>query len=125
MDKCSNQVNAISIASLNEMDFDDWVALYEHNPERFEQYRMRILNAQITTAPKHIRPRLQGIKFQLEAERARSRSELGYQMRLSAMLMESFQALNAQLQDLYLDPEYTQTPPTKKTATILPFEKHR
>ena len=55
-----------------DFDFDHWATLATEDPERFERERAAALADLIDTAPEHIRPRLNGLQWQLDQIRAGS-----------------------------------------------------
>ena len=110
--------------SLQEMDFDQWRELFETDPAKFEQLREQALNDLIDSAPVHMKPRLEGLKFQLKGESIRAKSSLDYQIRLSNMMMDSLLSLRDQVQSLLADiNEPAAKPSEPKTAVVLPFAR--
>lgn len=90
----------VSPEDLEFWGFDEWKKLYKEDPEQFHRYRKSMLEHQIDLAPESMRRRLKGLVFQMECEAARARTPLLYNMRLSAMLMDTFEELKLQLQKL-------------------------
>ncbi len=84
-------------ANLDDFTFDEWCALHEADPERFDAYRLKMLNDLIEAAPEDSKPRLRGLMFRMEGEARRSGSQLGYSLRLSSMMMEMLDELREQL----------------------------
>ena len=82
---------------LDKFSFDEWKDLFERDPELFERYRKQLLEQQIELAPESARPRLLGLIFQMEAEALRSPTPISYSLRLSAMMMDSFEELRQKL----------------------------
>jgi|GEM_PF-3331372 len=71
-----------------EFDFDEWVALAKVDPETFEKRRAEWLEEAIQQAPDDNRKRLQGLQFQIELVRRKSRHPLGACMKLSSMMLD-------------------------------------
>lgn len=114
----------VQAEDLEKFEFDEWKELYESDPELFDRYRKQLLEHQIAIAPESARPRLQGLMFQMEAEARRSPTPISYSMRLSAMMMDSFDELRQKLALLTgtkadLDKAMQQEP---QSADIIPFE---
>ena len=83
--------------NLEELSFDDWCQLHRDDPQRFESCRLKVLNDMIESAPMESRARLRGLLFRMEGESRRSRSRMGYNLRLSAMMMEMLDEMRAQI----------------------------
>ncbi len=83
--------------NLEELSFDDWCELHRSDPQRFESCRLKILNDLIDSAPAASQPRLRGLMFRMEGESRRSKSRLGYNLRLSNMMMEMLDELRTQI----------------------------
>lgn len=83
--------------NLEDLSFDDWCKLHQADPQRFESCRLKVLNDMIDSAPTESRARLRGLMFRMEGESRRSRSRLGFNLRLSAMMMEMLDDMRAQI----------------------------
>lgn len=117
----------IQADELERFEFDEWKELFERDPELFDRYRKKLLEHQVTLAPESARPRLQGLIFQMEAEALRSPTPISYSMRLSAMMMESFDELREYLALLTgakgdFDNAMAQK---NKSADIVPFNRRK
>ena len=109
--------------NLEEYTFDEWRDLHESDPRRFDLYRLKMLNDFIDAAPAESQPRLRGLMFKMEGESRRSKSQLGFNLRLSAMMMEMLDEMRQQLRLLYaadvdeLERELAKPP----SAEVIPF----
>ncbi len=83
--------------NLEDLSFDEWCELHQSDPRRFNAYRLKILNDLIDSAPEQSKPRLRGLLFRMEGESRRSRSQLGYNLRLSSMMMEMLDDMRAHI----------------------------
>lgn len=83
--------------NLQELSFDEWCDLHQSDPRRFDSYRLKVLNDLIDSAPAESKPRLRGLLFRMEGESRRSKSRLGYNLRLSSMMMEMLDEMRAQI----------------------------
>lgn len=83
--------------NLDDLSFDDWCEMHRNDPQRFETCRLKILNDMIDSAPPESQPRLRGLMFRMEGEARRSRSRMGYNLRLSAMMMEMLDDMRKQI----------------------------
>jgi len=84
--------------NLEDLSFDEWCELHQNDPQRFESCRLKVLNDMIDAAPVESKARLRGLMFRMEGESRRSKSRLGYNLRLSAMMMELLDDMRAQIQ---------------------------
>ena len=116
-------VDEVLAADLENLGFDDWKALFEQSPERFDACRKRMLEHQITLAPEDSRQRLRGLMFQMDCESVKARSPLSYNLRLYAMMMEQFEELRRQLQVLCAADANAVRLKTRQSATIIPFQQ--
>lgn len=79
------------------IDFDEWMALYQSDPEAFEHRREALIQKTINNAPEEHQRRLNGLQFQVDMERRRSDSPLQSCMQISSMMWERFDDLRAKL----------------------------
>ena len=121
----SQDENDMVVEDLENLSFDDWKELFEQSPERFDVYRKRMLEHQITLAPEDSKQRLRGLMFQMECESAKSQTPLNYNLRLYAMMMEQFTELREKLQLLCSGDanSFAQKLTDKQSATVLPFNQ--
>lgn len=108
-----------------DLSFDEWVALHESEPQRFEKYRKQLLNNIVDSAPEQSKARLRGLIFRMEAESIKSKSQMAYIIRLSSMMMDIFEELNCQLNKLVTNnfKDMEQDHPPVKSAILLPFNR--
>ena len=111
--------------NLDDYTFDEWCALHEADPERFDACRLKMLNDLIDSAPEDSKPRLRGLMFRMEGEARRSGSQLGYNLRLSSMMMELLDELREQLHLLCTaDAAGLEKSTLQSTAaTVIPFNR--
>ncbi len=111
--------------NLDDFTFDEWCALHEADPERFDACRLKMLNDLIDSAAEDSKPRLRGLMFRMEGEARRSGSQLGYNLRLSSMMMEMLDELREHLNLLCTADaaELEQSAPRSTAATIIPFDR--
>lgn len=86
--------------NLDALTFDEWCALHQSDPQRFDACRLKMLNDLIDAASAESRPRLRGLMFKMEGEARRSKSQLGYNLRLASMMMEMLDEMREQLHQL-------------------------
>ena len=113
--------------NLEQFTFDQWCALHESDPQRFETCRLKMLNDLIDAAPQDSQPRLRGLMFKMEGEARRSRSQLGYNLRLSSMMMEMLDELREQLYLLCAGDAagLEESTPQSAAATVIPFDREQ
>ena len=109
--------------------FDTMLEMAQTNPEALETLRQRQVSALIQEAPEHIRQRLHGLQFQIDAQRQIYNNPMSACVKISHMMNESFAKLRLHLNQLSSNP-YAQTPEDntephsstdKPTATVLVF----
>lgn len=76
-------------------DFDVLVALYQHDPEAFEEFRRHLLREAVDGAPEGHRPSLEKLLTRIEEERAEAKTPMDALRSASHMMQESV----AQLRD--------------------------
>lgn len=80
--------------------FDELKDLAQHNPEGFEQLRIRLISDCIRRSSRHNQRRLRGLQFVIEARRRVAASPMRALLEIQAMMHESFlnlqQALRCQ-----------------------------
>ena len=108
-----------------DLSFDEWVALHDSEPERFEKYRKKLLNNLVNSAPERSKIRLKGLIFQMEAEAIKSKSQMAYNIRLSRMMIDMVEELMYHLSQLVTNnfKIMEQDHPPVKSAIILPFNR--
>lgn len=111
--------------NLDDFTFDEWCALHDADPERFDACRLKMLNDLIDSAAEDSKPRLRGLMFRMEGEARRSGSQLGYNLRLSSMMMEMLDELREQLHLLCTADaaEFENSTPQSNAATVIPFSR--
>ena len=84
-----------------------------------------LLNDLIDAAPDESKPRLRGLMFKMEGESRRSKSQLGYNLRLSSMMMEMLDELREQLYLLSVGDisEIEKASMRPSGAEVIPFER--
>ena len=87
-----------------KFDFDEWVKLYRHSPQEFEQRQRQWSERIINNSAQSHRRRLSGILFQNNMEKRRANNPLQHCMRISQMMWDKFNRLNSELQALHKDP---------------------
>jgi len=109
--------------NFEDFTFDEWCQLHQSDPGRFEALRLKMLNDLIDSAPEESKPRLRGLMFKMEGESRRCKSQLGYNLRLSSMMMEMIEEMREQLSMLCAtdirDIQDKMLPPT--SAEVIPF----
>lgn len=71
-------------------DFDEWFALAQADPSRFEARRREVIDAFIDGQAADRRQRLRRLQWRIDRERERSGSPLGACMRLSNLMWDRF-----------------------------------
>ncbi len=104
--------------------FDELLELAQSDPEALERYRQQQIEETLSEAPEYIRARLQGLQFQIDAQRRLHHNPMGSCIKLSQMMQESFQQLQEMLDrltDSHVLNNLEATEQPQKSAKILPF----
>lgn len=101
-------------------DFDEWTALFKADPEAFNLRCSKWNKAIINSAPKNYRRRLNGLLFQINMERTRSKNALDSCIRLSAMMWDAFNQFKLELKQL--DHKSSIPPPEQIFRPIQPAQ---
>ena len=101
-------------------DFDEWVDIYKNDPEAFERRRAEWIQQYIESAPSHLRPRLRGLMFRVDAERRLARNPIDACVRISNMMWEKFTEMQRELGCTKEKPTALSTRPM---APVLPFRR--
>ena len=105
-------------SNIEDIDFDEWMALYEADPEAFEQRREQLIRTTIESAPDQHQRRLNGLQFQIDMERRRADSPLQSCMRISSMMWERFDEMRGHLNELSNNGDQTTTREVRETAPV-------
>ena len=80
--------------SLTTLDFDEAVALARQNPEAFEEYRHKAIEALISCASKQNQPRLRCLQWRIDQVRKRAPNPTYACVKIYQMMWESFTGEN-------------------------------
>jgi len=95
-------------------DFDEWVTLYEHDPEAFESRRLKWNETIVNQAPPAYQRRLSGLVFQINMEKRRSKNAMDSCIRISGLMWNKFHELKTELQELMQEPGVPGLPSTNR-----------
>lgn len=85
----------------SDLDFDYLYKLYQTAPVQFEQLRRKEIDKFINSCPEKERKRLQGLQFQIDAERIiHKNSPMGACVAICKMMQESFETMRAHLNNV-------------------------
>lgn len=90
--------------------FDELQALARLDPEAFENWRTREIERIIQATPPHLRRRLQGMQFQIDAQRQLHPNPLGACVKISAMMHSAANELSHLLSE-FAGPPHSNLPP--------------
>ena len=93
-----------------EIDFDAWMELHKSSPEEFEKCREALIQSTINSAPEHFHRRLNGLQFQIDMNRSRTKSPLQRCINISTMMWGKFDQLNVKLNELSQQGDVKVTP---------------
>ena len=101
--------------------FDTLAELAREKPDELEQLRQRITRDVISSAPRHMHERLNGLQFQIDMERRRSTSAVSTCLKISSMMNESL----ADLREALSNPEEFLRNRPQQRADVLDFSSAR
>lgn len=105
--------------------YDILAQLARDDPEAYEALRREVVEGFINSAPERLKPRLNGIQFQVDCMRRLSRtSTLGATVKVYRLMWKSFQHLNEVWQDfIQIENEGSKKPGTASAAKYSPENK--
>lgn len=77
--------------------FDELVIMANEQPEQLEVLRQSLINEIIDQSRPQSQKRLRGLQFQIDAQRSIAKTPLAACMKLSSMMMDSFEKLRHEL----------------------------
>lgn len=81
-------------------DVDTLIKMAKDDPEGLERLRHELCTQLIENAPEHYQRRLNGIQFQINMTRRKSSNGLHSCIKISEMMLESYQKLQSALAEL-------------------------
>lgn len=81
-------------------DIDSLIKMAQDDPEELEQLRENLCSQLIKNAPEHYQRRLKGIQFQIDMTRRKSGNSLHSCIKISELMLQSYQKLQAALTEL-------------------------
>lgn len=81
---------------------DELIKMAQDDPEGLELLRKKLCTQLINNAPKQYQRRLHGLQFQIDMTRQTANNELHSCIKISEMMLESYQKLQTALTDLRL-----------------------
>ena len=82
-------------------DVDDLMQMAQDDPEALERLREQLCAQVIANAPRQYQRRLNGLQFQINMERMRANNSLHSCIKISQMMMESYQQLQLSLEEIH------------------------
>jgi len=94
--------------------------LAREDPEAYEALRRELIEDLVESAPEHLKPRLRGLQFRIDAIRRLSPSALASTRKVFALMWESFLRLDEEVSGLR---DFHLAPPArcKESARIIEF----
>ena len=104
-------------------DVDDLIKMAQDDPDGLERLRHELCTQLIENAPEHYQRRLNGIQFQIDMTRRKSSNGLHSCIKISEMMLESYQKLQSTLAELS-EHDYRQykVDKPKTSADIIDFK---
>ncbi|MCH9675513.1 MAG: DUF3135 domain-containing protein [Gammaproteobacteria bacterium] len=99
-------------------DFDGWLNLARRDPDALEKRRRREIKRLISQAPVELRPRLEGLQWQIDIIRDRADTPLGACVEISEMMWDQILGPNGLVTSLCTLSDEEQTEPRESAAII-------
>lgn len=101
--------------------FEKMREMAQNDPQALERLRQMHINKLIHQAPEHLRQRLQGLQFQIDATRRLSKNPMSSCLQISKMMHDSLQSLGTFIKGNTGEIELPKT--DIQEAKILPFPR--
>jgi hypothetical protein len=101
--------------------FDELLHLAQHDPENLEKIRKELIFETISNVPHHMKHRLQGLQFQIDARREIARCPLRACSQISDMMLDSFTTLREELSKAGYRPPSNE-PPLSQNKNVNPSD---
>ncbi|WP_045860530.1 DUF3135 domain-containing protein [Teredinibacter purpureus] len=105
-------------------NIDQLINMAKHQPEALEAFRQKEINALITSAPKEMQRRLQGLQFKIDCQRELHKTPMGTCVAISNMMHDSMLQLNELLNNENAHTTSTQSATNSHTPAagqLIPF----
>lgn len=110
------------LAQVKEWDFDVWMELAQHDPEKFEALRAEAIERVIENVTDDRKIHLRRLQWRIDQVRERAKTPMAATMAISRMMWDSFHDLRDHYQDLFGDETGGRRPiQTAKQAKVLHF----
>lgn len=124
----SHVEGAMSGSESREIDFEEWAALVQSDPDAFEARRAEAIEAFIRSAPPHRQERLRRLQWRIDQVRRTSKTPLAACLRISRLMWDSVHGrggLRETLERLGATLGGAAAVPPPKDAQILEFSPDR
>jgi len=101
---------------------DTLIKMAQDDPEGLELLREKLCTQLIDNAPKRYQRRLNGLQFQINMARKKSNNDLHSCIKISEMMMESYQQLQSAINELKLENTHSENnKSSQSSAEIIDF----
>ena len=108
-------------ATIPRIDFEQWAWLARQDPETFEQFRHRLLDAHIARSSSAHREHLRRLQWRIDRLREQASNPMSACVQISNLMWNTFDQLGKAYQDPEaLQPQNSTAQP--KPAPVLPFK---
>ncbi|MCP5326490.1 MAG: DUF3135 domain-containing protein [Oceanospirillaceae bacterium] len=101
--------------------FEKMREMAQNDPQALERLRQMHINKLIHAAPEHLRQRLQGLQFQIDAQRRLSKTPMASCLQISKMMHDSLHSLGTYIKGSTGQIELPQTEQVE--AKVLSFRR--
>ena len=107
----------------SQFNFDEWMALAQNDPQKFESERMRVMESAIAEAPQHLQHKLRCLQWRIDMERRKHSNALAGCISLNKMMWDFVYAEKGFLHALNLFDGKTAEMEPSRSAQLLPFKQ--
>ncbi len=109
-----------------QFDFDNWMKLFEENPEAFEEKRQQEIDSFMSSLNDESRVRMEKLQWRIDKERERSNSPMESCLRVHNMMWDSVYGERGLLYGLELLIETCEKQEVQqKTGEVLEFKQSK
>jgi hypothetical protein len=108
------------------MDFEEWAALAQRDPESFEALRKKVIEEFLSGVPEEQQHRLRCLQWRIDRQRDISPTPLAACVAISDMMWSSLSGLNSSFQELLtglVQGNESKPAVLRRRATVLPFKR--
>lgn len=107
----------------SDFDFDQWSRMAQEEPEKFESMRRQLIDDLIAQAPKHFKPRMISLQWQVDQVRKQASNPMDTCLQISQKMWNNVHGENGLLSALQEPKKLIHTLEKVSAGKILTFER--